>query len=347
MQEDLPIAPLRNLSLESSSFSLRSSTPTMPPRENYLSATSESPNTFITRQISNTNSRHNTPSQHINHHPSPLRQSSAARCNSASKIRNLSKAIFEAQSSNNLNNRRSLSTRKQRQYENNNLYGVHKYMNYDAKNSIDESDEVIQDGDGFVSSILKKAIHTIDCRSTIGKLFDKQDIDTLEIIRKCKDFESLQNLKFHDNLNIPKHLSNWIEGHRAWLNIERKLRDVVYLALKKDKSLLSLISDIEQVLVHYAHTKAILDVTQSNLNDHLDSEIKATDTGIHFHLKDSRMIRLLLHTAAKFYGFQSKSNQIEEKKYLVISLSKRISTSVEKNISMYGYLNASLHTDDK
>jgi hypothetical protein len=113
--------------------------------------------------------------------PNSLRRPSPtiiSRSNSTPKSRALSKIIYESQNIRPLSNTRSLSRRKERRYENDNLFGVNKYFK-DFEGTGDEKK--------MQEEILKNLNFSIkvDWRSSLSELFEPLNLNKMECFRSC------------------------------------------------------------------------------------------------------------------------------------------------------------------
>ena len=216
------------------------------------------------------------------------------RSNSASKLKSLT-STYQAQISNNGVSNRSTSQRKRRQYENDNCHHLFKYiMN---KDDIDTSDE---------ANAQDRMYTHIGWRSTLGKLYESHDYETLELFRRCQDDISLNHQIRKKKISLPPHLMNYLDAHKSFLNIEKKLRNVVYASIKREPHLLGFIGDWEKILIHFAEFKDVPNQLYEypSLSAQLNSTLDISEDGmvIFVDLRDSRLARLMLHFVVKFYG---------------------------------------------
>lgn len=230
--------------------------------------------------------------------PTAGRSSSNPRSSSATKLKTLS-AEHQAQTAN-AGIRRSSSQRKRRQYENDNCHHLFKYF-------VDkDADDIAEEISAHDRRMNIHRSFTVDWRSTIGKLYENQDYDTLDLFRRCQDNVSLTNQLKRTNIKVPPHLIRYVDAHKAFINVEKRLRNIVYAAIKREPHLLDFISDWENLLLYFAENGDIPNqiLEYPSLVAQLNSSLDMNDQGniLYVDLKDSRLARLMLHFVVKFYG---------------------------------------------
>lgn len=116
--------------------------------------------------------------------PNSLRRPSPtllSRSNSTPKSRALSKIIYESQNIRPQSNTRSLSRRKERRYENDNLFGVSKYIKgregFSKEDEIKLQEEILKNLQNFSIKV--------DWRSSLSELFQPLNLNKMESFRSC------------------------------------------------------------------------------------------------------------------------------------------------------------------
>jgi len=257
----------------------------------------------------------------------PVRQGSAERglafrSNSAGRAltkqsersTELAKAVYEAQS---CNRAMSTSRRKQRQWENNNCLDMYLSRRKNRKNQDEEGGEEEEEEEEGASRFMLR----VDWRSTFSKLFAKENVDALELIRKCA--ESGDNTKCRSVVQqhskrrmLSVGAAEWRDAEVAWLNVEKRLRGVVAPALKKSVELSDFVLALQVVLSFFSDTQTAPPVAfvPIALSRYLRAPLelsKSTSSSappsLVVSLVDSSFHRLLLHATCQFYGFRSRS----------------------------------------
>lgn len=227
-----------------------------------------------------------------------VRSSSVNRSNSASKSRNL-EILQKAINLDTLKDR-SLSQRRKNRQENENLLKFHNML---SMKDLDEGQN--DDIDFLETTVFLRHNRTVNWRSTMGKLFDNQDYDTIDLFRRCQDTATLNQKLKSNRIKIPSHLLNCLEAHKAWINIEKRLRTIVYTSLRKEMHLLDFIQEVESIIVGYV-MENFIPCNNNKLFRQLESVfVESSNSDVQvlvINLKDSRLARLMLLMTCKFYG---------------------------------------------
>jgi hypothetical protein len=250
------------------------------------------------RSVSTGSNRATTPSKIAVRNSTPQRNSTPLRYGSANKERELSKLASDVDVLNR-HPSRSISRRKQRQWENKNLFGL------ELVNKNGMMDEVLEKGEQVYH---QRYAFKIDWRSKFAELFQHSNHNELESFRTCKDITA------HSDANINHHHKRirndeWREAEIAWLNVEKRLRSVLFRSLLNSDQFRSYVEALEIVILSFLETDALLDhsVVPVALSSCLLSPMRVTSSGgIELSLKDSPFHRLLLHATCQFYGIKSK-----------------------------------------
>eukprot|EP01039_Chlorochromonas_danica_P002098 gene2098-2292_t len=187
---------------------------------------------------------------------------------------------------------RSMSRRKQRRWENKNLFGVEQLLSILADNEAEE--------DGLPKANFGPKI---EWRSAFQELFEPNNRDALETFRQCGEHFSSHN--------YPKQRLFTSQAEVSWFNVEKKLRVATTSFLKENPvQLFPFLGALEDNLKHFALTKEILPHESDSrlLTSYLASPMAVDSTGVlHIFLRDFKGNRHLLHAVCQFYGLQSKS----------------------------------------
>jgi hypothetical protein len=149
----------------------------------------------------------------------------------------------------------------------------------------------------------KQPLLVRDARSAMGKLFEKQDYETIDSFRRCQ--ENLSLLSRQRAISIPAHVAKFVDAHKAFVRIDKKLRQLVCKALQREPHLLKFIEDLESVVIYFSE---YLDLPEPESYHHLHSQLAtplacdAFGRMVCVDLNDSRLARLMLHTVVKFYS---------------------------------------------
>eukprot|EP01041_Mallomonas_annulata_P009457 gene9457-19640_t len=273
------------------------------------------PNTGVGGGRAITPSKSCNPSKRYN---TPQRSGSAPRSSSAPKGAVLARAVLDAQP---FNNRSQSSRRKQRRWDNDNLFGMHRHLRKTIEDDMDESIE-------------ESALHNfglqIEWRSAFRDILHEDNKDALQEYLKCAEFTK--------NHHIIHHHARWSETEKGWNRIEKKLRSIIVRAMKTD-SLKFFLNAIEQIIILFVLegiTPNEIDTPEVLLLT-LASPLEANEIGLYIHLQDSSFHRLLTHAACQFHGLKSKSITINNRKVMLISRPKDIHDGYAE-ISLVNYL---------
>jgi hypothetical protein len=285
-----------------------------------------------TRAITPSNeNRNTTPSK---------RHGSAQRTSSATKARERAiaefvydKEVLKRHSS------RSVSHRKQRQWENKNLFGLYPQ---EAELHYTSEREDLFEGTSFLEQKLSNM--KIDWKSNISQLFESSNSDAKESFRTCQhtNYEQLQSLR---NRSCRKTTQGeWETAEIAWLRVEKKIRAIISQTLVRT---LKVMEEIQTVLFCAVAMKmSDKPYETSCLPSVADSSVLSDKSGnLVFDLQDSSFHRLLLHGVCQFYGLHSKSmvKKSVKQKITVVILPKKqnlMSATLQTNVSFAAYLTA-------
>lgn len=269
----------------------------------------------------------------------------APRSNSApkGKINNLTRAVHDAQNAN-MFEAKCVSQRKQRQWRNNNLMGLPQFINIflESRHELDNSERENPE------QMLNSSSFVLDYKSPIGQLLEDEEKETLELFRSCKDEYLLPRSYFKSFKNISANLQmNTCE--KAWINIEKKLRVTSLAAMMKDSQYIIFIGAVELLLLSFVKTFAITNDIVQSMDPFISSPIiiDVNRKSLAICVKDSSLLRLLLHTACQFYGLKSKSdtNQRTKSRETKIRIPLKLSQTIEESASLHQYLTRRLSLD--
>lgn len=311
------------------------------------------------RSISTGSNRATTPSKVAVRNTTPQRNSTPLRYGSANKERDLSKLASDV-SVLNRHPSRSISHRKQRQWENKNLFGLELINKDGLVNEVLEKEEQIYH---------QRYAFKVDWRSKFAELFEHKNHNELESFRTCKDITSRGDTNVNQHL---KHIRNdeWREAEIAWLNVEKRLRSVLFRSLLNSEQFRLYVEALEIVILSFLETETLPDhsIVPVALSNCLLNPMRMTSSGgIELSLNDSPFHRLLLHATCQFYGIKSKvhtkqyfyisssvvdsvllflqsvQNKVHRKqKVTIMSRPRRISEVAVGKVSLVGFLHASI-----
>ena len=230
-----------------------------------------------------------TPSSASRRCTTPKRFNSAPRSNSASKGVDIAKAIVDAQSA--VNRIRCSSRRKLRRWENDNLFGVHRYLNANSFRGPEDTENVVEES------------NQIEWRSNFSTLLKKENAVALRAYLSCSNSESVLPYR-----KTTKSASTTItDPRKCWAKVEKKLRSIVIRSVQNQKLKEYLIS-MEEILCDYkllgdiSHSEHALD----SIKSYVTTSIGCSEYGLEISLVDSAFHRLLLHALCQFHGLKSK-----------------------------------------
>jgi hypothetical protein len=186
---------------------------------------------------------------------------------------------------------RSTSRRKQRRWENMNMFGMELHH-------ILATEELIRQEQISPDFLFQK-----DTKSAFQELFLPKNQHILEAFRSCEYVPS-SFIKNH----TPKHFTI---GDIAWLKIENRIRPILLQSITKDPKLSLLLFCLEQALFAFI-TKQSIDIInlliQMKAMPYFDQlcEIDEERNQLKIYLIDSPHYRLLLHGISQFYDLHSK-----------------------------------------
>lgn len=187
---------------------------------------------------------------------------------------------------------RSVSRRKQRRWENMNMFGMELHHILATEELIDQ---------GLISH---EYLFQVESRSAFQELFLPKNQHILEAFRSCEYIPSsiVQN-------HTPRHFSI---ADVAWLKVENRLRPILSQALTKDPQLGQLLFCLEQAIFAFAsqssslHLVNLLIKSKAQQYFAVDCVLDEESQRLHVQLIDSAYYRLLLHGICQFYGLNSK-----------------------------------------
>lgn len=189
---------------------------------------------------------------------------------------------------------RSTSKRKQRRWENSNMFGneLNELLTKKFKKFEDISDD----------EELAQYPLRIDWRSSFKDLLAKENVDALETFLLCQE-------KLLDSSKSKGKISHLSLPELAWRNIERKLRDILIKTLVRDFEIINVIFNLEQILLAFCHNEdlAVERFHPDNLHINISNPVILDNEGkLKIQFKNSTLNRLLLHTICQFYGLKSQ-----------------------------------------
>ena len=285
------------------------------------------------------------------------RPASVPRSSSASKVTKLAQATFEAQSAN-ASLKRHPSRRRVRRWENANL------LLGEAGLSLSMAQLELEDeegGEGRSYGIV------VDMPSCFRKLFLDENVLALEAFRACAESQ------LPAKSGLSQHQASLSVSPRAWMQVERRLRQVVRRVILSQPETHAYCRGLEMLLVCLAHSGALpepemmpealrsLLVARPSVDNFGASEGEGEGgvlgRELTLHLADSSFHRLLLHAVCQFYGLKSKStsegkprsraksrggtkagSSSSSSKATKVVFGRRLSASLEARASMVGFL---------
>lgn len=250
------------------------------------------------RSVSTGSNRATTPSKIAVRNTTPQRNSTPLRFGSANKERELSKLAFDVDVLNR-HPSRSISRRKQRQWDNKNLFGLELMDKNGMYNESLDKDE---------QNFHQRYAFKVDWKSKFGELFKHKNHNELESFRTCRDITAPSET----NINIShKRIRNdeWRDAELAWLNVEKRLRSVLFRSLLNSEQFRSYVESLEIVILSFLETDTLLDHSAVPLplsSCLLRPMVVNTSGAVELSLQDSPFHRLLLHATCQFYGMKSK-----------------------------------------
>ena len=286
------------------------------------------------------------------------RPASAPRSSSAScKVTKLAQATFEAQSAN-ASLKRHPSRRRVRRWENANLLLGEAGLSLSMA-QLELEDEEAPEGRGYGI--------VVDMPSCFRKLFLDENASALEAFRACAEGLSSKS-------GPSQHQASLSVSQRAWMQVERRLRQVVRRVILSQPETHAYCRGLEMLLVCLAHSGALpepemmpealraLLVARPSVDSFFPSEDKSVGESeggvigreLTLHLADSSFHRLLLHAVCQFYGLKSKSTSEGKprgraksrggtkvggsSKATQVIFGRRLSASLEARASLVGFL---------
>lgn len=251
---------------------------------------------------------------------------SLPRSSSAPKSRTrLAKAIEDAQIA--LKNRApSAGRRKQRQWENDHLFGVHRYARGKDDVLCDEIDHMMTE-----SSYLHNLGLQLEWKSNFSELLLAQNATILKNFLNCTTSESTITSAIHmktKESRLPQIDESCEEKYyqSSWNRIEPRLQSIL-IRIISNATYQTFLEDMEKVLKHFMDSDNPLpmDLMTKNITSVCTSPIacsqQQSDNVLLLPLHDSSMHRLLVHALAQFHGLTSKS--VTRKKQRVTTISKK------------------------
>jgi hypothetical protein len=242
--------------------------------------------------------RATTPSKLFNRQGTPQRSNSAPRSNSNnreySKVNDVShgpQIIHRAPS-------RSISKKKQRQWENKNLFGVESFKSKEQRllEALENNDFAVED-----------VPFEIKWRSTLSKLLKPENQVLLHDFLSCKD-EATTSRNQVQKQRIRGHC-DWYTAEDAWIKVEKRTRVAMFKSFAESTVIQAFIRDVERVVLYFGRTglAAPWSLIPDQLRTALAGPVALDKAGcLVVPLHDSPFRRLLLHGVAQFYGLRSK-----------------------------------------
>ena len=222
---------------------------------------------------------------------------------------------------------RPRSRRKERRFENDNMFGIGNIKNWSKDN--DDEDEV------YTIYDIKKG--------AFGDLFTQDNMDVLQLFRSCN--ESTFTDSNCNNSRRYMRRDQWETAERAWYKIEKRLRTIIPTILNNVQICLYLRA-LELILIYFMEKQSVPPVNTiphhfiESLEHPLIVSTNNNQQFLTITLKESSFKRLLLHATCQFYGMKSKSfNSKDGNRSTIITTSKRKNSNDDTmNCSMIKYL---------
>ncbi len=194
------------------------------------------------RSVSTGSNRAVTPSKVVRT-STPQRLSTPLRHGSANKERELATIAYDANVINRSSSR-SMSRRKQRQWDNKNLFGLEFGSKTNNEGSSENAEQVFHQRYAF----------KVDWRSKFAELFQHNNHQVLESFRTCKDITSATGIA---NNNTHRKIRNdeWREAELAWLNVEKRLRSVMFRSLINNEQFRQYVEALEVFVMSFIETQ--------------------------------------------------------------------------------------------
>jgi hypothetical protein len=245
--------------------------------------------TISTIRLLSTAQRSLTPSKIPVRNSTPQRATSNPRNISAGKTR-LAAALSETEVHRATS--RSASRRKQRRWENQNIFSPE--VNDILMQGLEDEENHVR---------IRKPLFKVEMRSAFRELFEPKNAAALETFRMCAE-----SLVTQEKAN-QKHLSC---GEKAWLRVEKRLRQILIESVGKNVDIIAFIADLEELITTYVKQEEI----DESYEKRIDSKVLASllirvpsispENELEVELKDSAFHRLLLHSVCQYHGLVSK-----------------------------------------
>jgi len=163
------------------------------------------------------------------------------------------------------------------------------------------------------------------------------DILQLENGDAHKAYLSCQRLQIRQSKQYKKS-----EAEKAWMGVEKKLRDVVVGNYTK-LNMIDFLQSVELLLLYFQMNSTPPPETHipKNFLRHLRKPITCSQSSMMVCLKDSPFHRLFLHTACQYHGLLSKSVTANDGSRNTIISRKKMETVSNHGISLVSFLNSS------
>mmetsp|Transcript_20482 Transcript_20482/g.20601 ORF Transcript_20482/g.20601 Transcript_20482/m.20601 type:complete len:308 (+) Transcript_20482:197-1120(+) len=232
----------------------------------------------------------------------PKRFNTPQRSTSAPKSNVITKAILEHP----IRNRAQSSTRKQRRWENDHLFGSRFFR---AMNNITDDDLDEQNIQNYRLEI--------EWRSSFQDILSNPE--ALAEYLQCLPISQYSKSK-----NSKQKKINTIEKQeeKAWKQIEKRLRSIILRSISNTyyySLLLSIEFILKEYLIHHVALSSS-EISSNILEILLQPIIVDENTGnLIINLIDNSFYRLLIHTVCQFHGLKSKSISYNNERVIEVS----------------------------
>jgi hypothetical protein len=240
---------------------------------------------------------------------------------------------------------RSSSRRKQRRWENMNLFGIHEILSSHSKSTGGKGSEEEEE------EYLNQYLFPVDVHnkpSAFHELFLHKEL--LSIFRHCEEDLSFSSSAVRTGSHHPLRTLE----DKAWLNIEKKIRTILLQTASENIKHFQFLFLIEKLLFSFVQgqlipfnsassSSSLSASTTSSMNLITSYQLIEDKTGkesLKIELMESSFYRLLFHGICQFYNLKSQSYIIKnsKNKYIQVTKPKKLSLVFEKGLSLTKYL---------
>jgi hypothetical protein len=291
------------------------------------------------------------------------RPSSNSRSSGVNVVRLVQKNFKDEELTSKLTERapsRSSSRRKQRRWENMNLFGIHEILSSRTSGAAGAKGSEEDEEEYFNQYLFPVDVHNKP--SAFHELFLHKEL--LSIFRHCEEDLSFSSAARSAGSHHPLRTLE----DKAWLNIEKKIRTILLKTVSENIKHFQFLFLIEKLLFSFIKGQLIpfdsvasssTASTTSSMNLIKSYQLIEDKTGkelLKIELTESSFYRLLFHGICQFYNLKSQSYLIKNStnKYIQVNKPKKLSLIVEKGLSLTKYLylmiissSSSVGDDDK